>query len=123
MEEKGQFESPEAEIQYLERKILEKKTELKERDIKSIARDTITSHIQQTMPPPLPPSSATGAVPPNLTNTVDLLVKIVFEHGLQKGVSEARRTHNPYIIDAFHDTLADHFVNELRAKGLLAEHG
>ena len=122
MEDRGQFESPEAEIQYLERKILEKKAELKEQDFRSVARDTIVSHIQKTMP--ASPSTQIGAsvVPANLTNTVDLLVKIVFEHGLQRGVSEARRTHNPYVIDAFHDALADNFIKELRAKGLLSEH-
>lgn len=49
------------------------------------------------------------------------LVNIAFERGLVEAIAEARKMHDPYILDAFHDALVDKLYDELIARHALEE--
>lgn len=114
------FESPEAEIKYLEQKILEKRQELADREPRSIVRETIEEHVRpETVSPSAPQVSVPATPLPDLPNQVAMYIEQAFQRGLKDAVESVRATHNPYLIDAFHDALVDRFLGALRAKGLL----
>src|SRR3989338_2429201 len=121
MAQEMRFESPEAEIKYLEGKILEKKRELTDREPRALVRETIEEHVgKETAPPqPLPQTSAHASPPPDLPNQITMYIEQAFQVGIVHAVKQVRATHNPYLIDAFHDALADRFLDALRAKGFL----
>lgn len=121
-----EFKNPEEEIQYLEKKILERRAELKELEIKSVVRKTLEEHVGAEISTPPAPRSQAPAVnlpkPTDLDKTVALYIQFAFGNGIREAVKKVRDTHNPYLIDAFHDALIDKFLEQLREKGLL-EHG
>lgn len=41
------------------------------------------------------------------------LVDVAFERGLIEAIAAARKMHDPYILDAFHDALVDKLHDEL----------
>lgn len=49
------------------------------------------------------------------------LVDLAFEQGLLAAIDQARKTDNPYLIDAFHDMLTDKLYQELVAQNKLEE--
>ena len=49
------------------------------------------------------------------------LVDIAFERGLLEAITEARKTNDPYVIDAFHDALVDKLYEELIRRHKLEE--
>ncbi len=49
------------------------------------------------------------------------LVDIAFERGLVEAIAAARKMHDPYILDAFHDALVDKLYNELVRRQKLDE--
>lgn len=52
---------------------------------------------------------------------IQALVDLSFQKGLRHSIDTARALKNPYILDAFHDTLVDHLYKELVEKGKLKE--
>ncbi len=49
------------------------------------------------------------------------LVDLAFEQGLLTAIEQARKTNDPYLLDAFHDTLTDKLYQELVARHKLEE--
>lgn len=49
------------------------------------------------------------------------LVNLAFEQGLLTAIDQARKTNNPYLIDAFHDMLTDKLYRELVVQHKLEE--
>lgn len=123
MEEGSQFESPEAEIQYLEQKVLEKKRELAEHDSRNVVAETLKSHIDKVPVAPAPPTPTIQDPKDDdpVEKNIALYVQIAFQNGIADAVQKIRDTHNPFLIDAFHDALTDRFLDALRAKGLLED--
>ncbi len=50
---------------------------------------------------------------------VGALINLVFEEGLEKAVSLARKINNPAILDEFHDVLVDHYYKFLVEKKII----
>lgn len=127
MEEQKAFHSPEEEIQYLEQKILEKKRELAGSESREAVKNIIDQHIDAValpaVPAPLPLPQVSAKPDTDTDEHVALYIQHAFQHGIAEAVREVRNSHNPYLIDAFHDALADRFLDALRAKGLLETNG
>ena len=121
MEDKPIFASPEAEIQYLEQKILEKKKELDSQPHREVVSRVLKEH-SDTIAPPVS-SSTSSSTSDVLASDIAQLVQIAFQDGITSAVRRARQTHNPYLIDAFHDALVDRFLDEMKKKGILSYHG
>ncbi len=123
MEEGSRFESPEAEIKFLEQKILEKRRELADHDARSSVAETLKEHIAEIphMSVPTAPTNQNTKDDDVLEKNVALYVQIAFQNGISDAVRQIRNTHNPFLIDAFHDALTDRFLDALRAKGLLED--
>lgn len=49
------------------------------------------------------------------------LVDLAFEQGLLTAIDQARKENDPYLLDAFHDVLADKLYQELIAQHKLEE--
>lgn len=49
------------------------------------------------------------------------LVDIAFERGLVEAIAAARKMHDPYILDEFHDALVDKLHDELVRRHQLDE--
>ncbi len=52
---------------------------------------------------------------------LQILVSIAFERGLVEAIKEARKANEPYLLDAFHDTLVDRLYDELVRRRKLDE--
>ncbi|MFH1129262.1 MAG: hypothetical protein V1686_00800 [Patescibacteria group bacterium] len=50
---------------------------------------------------------------------IQLLTQMAVDKGVIEAVNIARNLDNPYLLDAFHDALIDHFYNQLIEKGKL----
>ena len=50
---------------------------------------------------------------------VGALVNLVFEEGLEKAISLARKLNNPAVLDEFHDVLVDNYYNFLVEKKII----
>ena len=63
------------------------------------------------------PSASTSDVPsyhdPALAQQVQSLVNVAFTQSVDAAISQAMKTHNPALIDALHDVLADQLHDEL----------
>jgi hypothetical protein len=126
MEEGRQFQNPEEEIRFLEQKILEKKKELGERDSRTLVSEALKEHAEKFVPQIPPPAvSSVQPVPASddISRDVSLYVQAAFRDGVISAVKKVRQSHNPYLIDAFHDALVDRFSKELIERGLLPSHG
>lgn len=49
------------------------------------------------------------------------LVNLAFEQGLLTAIDQARKMNDPYLLDAFHDVLADKLYQELIVQHKLEE--
>ena len=52
---------------------------------------------------------------------IGALVSLAFEKDLKTAIQVAKDTDNPAILDEFHDTLIDHYYQDLIKKGVLKE--
>lgn len=125
MEEGRQFQNPEEEIRFLEQKILEKKKELGERDTRSLVSEALKEHAEKFAPsmPQAQSSAKPAPASDDLTRDVSLYVQSAFRDGIISAIKQVRQSHNPYLIDAFHDALVDRFSQDLIERGLLPPHG
>ncbi|MEK7589109.1 MAG: hypothetical protein AAB479_00570 [Patescibacteria group bacterium] len=121
-------ETLEQEIASLENELQEKKTMLeqeqsepiKETQEKEILHDVVGGQIQQqsqaqsddqTVVPELPLDNSSG-----MDDHVQSLVAIAFNQSLKHAITQAVKTNNAALIDAFHDALVDDLYDELVAR-------
>lgn len=124
--------SIEQEITRLEQELANKRQELQSQGIapeampseREIVREVVGERIQQAAPQyqpvsPQPPVDTPAAraqqenIPDELRASVQQLVNITFEKGIEEAVKEALKSDNAAIIDAFHDVIVDELYNEL----------
>lgn len=123
----------EQEIAQLEKQLSEKRVALGETETKeakptekemlrSVVGEKIQQHFPQYQPAPLKPKQDLPAqagdaiqsyVLPELKEKVQNLINTVFNKSLEEGIKEASISHNPALIDAFHDVLVDELYNML----------
>jgi len=125
METQQTFESPEHEIKYLEERILEKKKQLEDKNTREVVSEVVKDHAMQITQAhgPVIPSAAQAQPVDDTKDSVAYLVQVAFSRGISEAVRQVRQTHNPHLIDAFHDALTDHFIVELSNRGLLSHGG
>ena len=56
-----------------------------------------------------------------LQDKLQALVEIAFSRGLLEAIEEARAANDPYLLDAFHDTLTDRLHDELVKRRVITE--
>ena len=114
MENETRFSTPEEEIKYLEGRIADKKREIGDVPARDVVSEVIREHTESA---PLPIASPLEKTPINpvqdeLARSVSFLVDEAMSKGVLDAIVRARQTHNPYIIDAFHDALVERFIAE-----------
>lgn len=112
MEGETKFSTPQEEIRYLEGRIAEKKREMGDAGPHDAAREVLREHAALA-PAPLTPVSQTAPAEPaqdELSRSVALLVDQALAGGVLDAIARVRETHNPYLIDAFHDALVERFA-------------
>ena len=90
--------------------------ELVKKSIQSIAPIAPQSATKQSSNSPLP-DYASGA-PAESKLEVEYLIDLAFHNGLDKANAEAAKS-SPFIMDAFHDSLAAKLYPELQKRGIL----
>jgi len=123
-------ETLEQEIASLENELQEKKTMLeqeqsepiKETQEKEILHDVVGGQIQQqsqtqsddqtVVSEPEPPADNSS----EMGSRVQSLVAIAFNQNLKHAITQAVKTNNAALIDAFHDALVDELYDELVAR-------
>jgi hypothetical protein len=121
MEKGERFKSPQHEIEALESKVLEKREQDPSRSIRDIVKEELEGHTKYMVPRP------TETVPQSEPKTdvskeISFLVQSAFKEGIIKAAAKAYATHNPYLIDAFHDALRDEYIADLKARGIIEPH-
>ena len=91
-------------------------------------QEVVKKSIQSIITPPSPPTpqqAQGGALPAYAAGApaetkleIEYLVDIAFQHGLDKANAEAMKS-SPFVMDAFHDTLAAKLYPELQRRGIL----
>jgi len=112
MEGETKFSTPEEEIRYLEGRIAEKKREMGDASPHDAVREVLREHTAlapapQTQPPPVAPAKPADD---ELSRQIVLLVDQAIAGGVLDAIARVRQTHNPYLIDAFHDALVERFA-------------
>lgn len=117
----------EQEIAQLEKQIQEKKASLGQKAEtkeempaeKEILREVVGEKIQQQAPAYQvqaksdDKTSGVSYLLPELKEKIQELINIVFNKSLNEGISEAVKSQNPALIDAFHDVLVDELYDAL----------
>ena len=90
-----------------------------------VVKKSIQSIITPPPPPPVPQQAQGGALPAYAAGApaetkleIEYLVDLAFQHGLDKANAEAMKS-SPFVMDAFHDTLAAKLYPELQRRGIL----
>jgi len=55
---------------------------------------------------------------PNIKNIVEHLVTLTLQKGIEEGISYAKK-EDPFILDAYHDSLSDVLLEELKKRKLI----
>lgn len=121
------------EIIELEKKLAEKKRELREKEgvekhEKEIIKEIIREKIEQ--PETFGPKPSMAPLPQVAKKAkeieeeprerqIQLLVDLAFEKGVSHAIDVARSLNSPYLLDEFHDTLVDELYNKLVEQGKL----
>ena len=121
------------EIIELEKKLAEKKKELREKEgvekhEKEIIKEIIREKIEQpetlgskpsTIPLPQVAKKAKEIEKESKERQIQLLVDLAFEKGISHAIDVARSLNSPYLLDEFHDILVDELYNKLVEQGKL----
>jgi hypothetical protein len=112
MEGETKFSTPEEEIRYLEGRIAEKKREMGSATPHDVAREVLRDHAALAPAPqtPIPQDAPVSPPADELSRSVALLVDQAIAGGVLDAIARVRETHNPYLIDAFHDALVERFA-------------
>ncbi len=81
--------------------------------IASTAPQTAASTLQERNLP-----SYAESVSPEIQQEVEHLISTTLEKGLTHGISLAAKA-DPFVIDMYHDALAEHIVGQMKMKGML----
>lgn len=113
MEGEIKFSTPEEEIRYLEGRIAEKKREMGASP-HDAAREVLREHAALAPAPQTQPPAVAPAKPADdeLSRQIVLLVDQAISGGVLDAIARVRETHNPYLIDAFHDALVERFATD-----------
>jgi hypothetical protein len=120
----------EQQIASLEQELQSKRQELQGSDVEQMPTDQELVHqavgekIQQQMPSyqaPAVPSDdgASSWKDPAIAQQVQELVNVAFTKGIDDAITEALKSGNPALVDAFHDLMRDQLVEELVKRGKL----
>jgi hypothetical protein len=111
----------------------------RERTPEAPAREVVKQSLVAIAPPPVsvpPPVEEKGSGPPSSASEsshlpsylsegspevkaeVERLVTLAFQEGVSAAVAEAAK-HSPFVLDAFHDALADKLLPELEKRGVI----
>ncbi len=130
-------ENLEQELVKLEQEYAQKRAEIESREQtgevqeappeKETVREVVREQIDAA-PTPAPPAQA---APPSddtlsyqrqdLQAHVQELINLAFEKSIKEAIDKVKATHNPALIDAFHDALVDNLYNELVERGQIKE--
>jgi len=93
-----------------------------EHEKREVIRDVVKEHVASAMPAVTPPAND-AALPPMTEDERVVLereLNVAFREGLATAAAHiAARSHEPHLIDAFHDLLTDHFYDKLVSSGKL----
>lgn len=134
------FKNPiELEIEALSKEIEAKRRELEagvgvvheSTGEKEVVRASLAEKINAQLPPSIAPlgpvpvapaASSTGSylddLDPETTEKVNALIQEVFDKGLERAIKDAKNLE-PYVLDAFHDALADRMYQELKRRKVI----
>jgi len=130
-------ENLEQELTKLEQEYTQKRAEIEGRkeagEVHEVPseKETVEEIVREqigTTPTPAPPVQA--APPgddtpsyqrPELQAHVQELINLAFERSIREAIDKVKATHNPALIDAFHDALVDNLYSELVERGQIKE--
>ncbi len=119
MEGETKFSTPQEEIRYLEGRIAEKRREMGDAGPHDVAREVLREHATFA-PAPLtlaPQMAPAEPAQDELARSIALLVDQALAGGVLDAITRVRETHNPYLIDAFHDALVERFAAGVGSQG------
>ncbi|MEK7124807.1 MAG: hypothetical protein AAB864_00170 [Patescibacteria group bacterium] len=116
-------------IARLEQELQQKRAQIGEQykapATKELLREVVRERFQAAMPAGQVPSFAPPPKPAMLDNIsqakVEELVGVAFNQNLEEAIQQAIATHNPAIIDAFHDTIVDELYDEMLTQKMVPE--
>lgn len=80
----------------------------------------------QNVPQPSGAAADTGVLPAYVQSApaevkleVEYLIDMALHQGVEKATAEARKSKNPFIVDALHDALATKLYSELKKRSLI----
>jgi len=128
-------ENLEQELVKLEQEYAQKRAEIESREKvgevrevppeKETVREVVREQIEAAPAPPVqttPPSDDTSSYQrPELQAHVQELINLAFERSIKEAIDKVKASHNPALIDAFHDALVDNLYNELVERGQIKE--
>lgn len=123
MEQYPQFETPEAEQDYVVERAREAHEQFEgernpENDRK-VVKDTVSQHIAQQKDDDAADMPEAFSDLGDDKAQVEELVHIAFTRSIGDAVRVAKALKNPHILDDFHDTLTDHFYDRLVSAGII----
>ena len=115
--------SPEINAEELARRFEEKKKLLENTGLKSEARDVFRDVFREHVVPQISQSASVAGATPVASSGDKTELKDLVSLALEKGILEAiakAQAETPYLIDALHDELADHYYDKLLALGKIS---
>jgi hypothetical protein len=79
----------------------------------------VQSQTQKNEPSDKPLPKYTESFSPELQLEIEYLLYTAFTEGIIKALTDAQKSHNPAVLDAFHDALAGKLYEELKQRKIL----
>lgn len=111
-----------SEIELLEKRLQEKRTELENQKITQPEKETLSQVIKERAAEsvPLIPANTTSSLAGTASDTqnqLQTLVNLAFTQNIPAAVAAAKHSGSAFLIDALHDALVDKFYMELQKLG------
>ena len=107
---------------------LHKHPEHKEHNGKEMVKEVLRTNYELEKPTAPTPQVQSPNLPDYMENATDQekqeieeLVNLSLTGGIKKAIQKAKQSHNPFVIDAFHDAIVDKLYDELVKKGVIKE--
>ncbi len=128
-------ENLEQELSKLEQEYIEKRSEVeKRREVgeieklpseKETLKEVVEEQVVQPSTAPTPQTTPGADLPsyqrPELQQQVQELIDLTFDKSIKDALIKVKATHNPALIDAFHDALVDNLYDQLVERGKIKE--